>query len=231
VTRAIGLALLLSAASVRAQPDEPAPPAAPAEDPAFAEHLATAQKFYEAGDFIHARVELLVAYKIKPASDVLFALGQVEFNLKHYAKAIEYYEQFSSTNLDPERQALAQQAIGAARIELSRPAPKPPLPPPHREWDGTDTGLVVTSGVLGAAGGGLLYYAHHLSQDRTGALHDYDNRIQHARIVQWAAAGSFAAGTAVLGAALLRWRFHMVETKVEVHPTAGGVAFSLEHPL
>jgi tetratricopeptide (TPR) repeat protein len=230
VTRAIGLALMLSAASVRAQPapDEPAPPA---EDPAFATHLATAQKFYEAGDLLHAREELLVAYAIKPASDVLFALGQVEFNLKHYAKAIEYYEQFSSTNLDPERQALAQQAIGAARIELSRPPPTPPRPPPHREWDGTDTSLVIASGVLAAGGGGLLFYAHRLSQDRTGALHEYDSRIHHARIAQWTAVGSFAAGAAAISAALLRWRFHMVETTLEVHPTAGGVAVSLEHPL
>jgi hypothetical protein len=162
---------------------------------------------------------------------VLFALGQVEFNLKHYAKAIEYYEKFSATNLDPERQALAQQAIGAARIELSRPIPKPLPPPPHREWDGTDTSLVIVSGVLAAGGGGLLYYAHHLSQDREGTLLDYDTRIHHARLVQWTAVGSFAAGTAAIGAALLRWRFHMVETTLEVHPTAGGVAVSLGHPL
>jgi len=229
VIRSIGLAVMFSAAFVRAQPapDQVEPP----EDPVFDTHLKTAQKFYEAGDLFHAREELLVAYKLKPASDVLFALGQVEFNLKHYAKAIEYYEQFSSTNLDPERQALAQQAIGAARIELSRPPPTPPRPPPHREWDAIDTSLVVASGVFAAGGGGLLYYAHHLSQDRSGALHEYDSRIHHARLAQWTAVGGFGVSAVALGAALLRWRFHMVETTLEVRPTAGGIAFSLEHPL
>jgi len=35
----------------------------------------------------------------------------------------------------------------------------------------------------------------------------------------------------VISAAILRWRLNLVDTTVEVHPTSGGVAFSLEHPL
>ena len=224
--RAFGLVVLVSvlgAIPARAQ--------TPAEDPVFAAHVAKAQELYTRGDLIAAREELLAAYAIEPAADLLFGLGQVEFNLKHYAKAIEYYEQFMTTNPDGEREALAQQALGAARVELRRPPPPPPPLPPHREWDGVDTTLVVGGGVLGAGGGALLYYAHHLSMNHTGTLHQYDSRAHHARIAQWSAVGGFAAGAAVIGAAILRWRLHLVDTTLEVHPTAGGVAFSLEHPL
>ena len=224
--RAFGLVVLFVAVSARAQ----TPPATD-EDPAFAAHVAKAQELYTKGDLLQAREELLAAYAIAPVADILFGLGQVEFNLKHYAKAIEYYEQFMTTNPDAEREALAQQAIGAARIELRRPPPPPPPPPPHREWDGLDTTLVIGGGVLGAGGAALLYYAHDLSLDHSGTLHQYDSRIHHARLAQWTAVGGFAAGAAVISAALIRWRLHLVDTTLEVHPTAGGVAVSLEHPL
>lgn len=224
--RAFGLIVLLVLLGTM-----PAHAQAPTEDPVFAGHVAKAQELYTQGDLVHAREELLAAYAIAPAADLLFGLGQVEFNLKHYAKAIEYYEQFMTTNPDGEREALAQQAIGAARIELRRPPPPPPPPPPHREWDGADTALVVGGGVLGAGGAALLYYAHHLSLDHTGTLRQYDSRIHRARIAQWTAIGGFAAGAAVITTAILRWRLHLVETTLEVHPTHGGVAVSWEHPL
>jgi tetratricopeptide (TPR) repeat protein len=223
VIRAFGLVVLLVAIPARAQ--------TPTEDPVFAAHVAKAQELYTKNDLVHAREELLAAYAIDPAADLLFGLGQVEFNLKHYAKAIEYYEQFMTANPGGEREALAQQAIGAARIELQRPPPPPPPPPPHREWDGVDTTLVVGGGVLVAGGAALLYDAHHLSIDHTGTLHQYDSRIHHARIAQWSAAGGFTAGAAMISAAIIRWRLHLVDTTLEVHPTTGGVAFSLEHPL
>ncbi len=203
----------------------------PTEDPVFAAHVAKAQELYTHGDLVHAREELLAAYAIAPAPDLLFGLGQVEFNLAHYAKAIEYYEQFMTTNPDGEREAFAQQAIGAARIELRRPPPPPPPLPPHREWDGIATTLVIGGGVLGAGGAALLYYAHHLSLDHTGALQHYDGQIHRARIAQWTAVGGFAAGAALISAAILRWRLHLVDTTIEVHPTQGGVAVSWEHAL
>ncbi len=210
--RALGLAVFLATASASAD-----------------SHVETAQKLYAAGDFVHARAELLAAYALEPNADLLFALGQVEFNLHHYQEAIDYYERFMATSPDPEREALAQQAIGAARAELRRPPPPPPPPPPHREWDGLNTGLVVGGGVLGLAGGALIYYAHHLSQDRSGTLHDYAARIDRARFSQWSAAGAFVAGAALVTTGLLRYHFRFVETSVSISPHGGAIA--LEFPL
>ena len=221
--RSIGLAVLLVAGSATQGRAQTAP-----------EHVAKAQELYQKGDFVHAREELLAAYAIAPDADLVFGLGQVEFNLKHYAKAIEYYEQFMATNPDGERAELAEQAIGAARIELRRPPPPPPPPPPlppHRLWDGFDTSFVIAGGVLGVAGGALLYYAHDLSEDHSGTLESYDTRIHHAHIAHWTAIGCFGGGVAALATAALRWKFHLVDTSLEVHPTTGGATVSLELPL
>ncbi|MFT3698133.1 MAG: tetratricopeptide repeat protein [Kofleriaceae bacterium] len=196
----------------------------------FQAHMDRATKLYADGNLADARIELLAAYELQPNADILFALGQVEFNLHHYQEAIDYYERFMATNPTPEREALAQQAIGAARAELRRPPPPPPPPPPHREWDGVNTTLIVGGGVLGIAGGALLYYAHHTSQDRTGTLNDYDTRIGHARIMQWSAGGAFVAGAALVTSGLLRYRFHFVETTIAISPH-NGASVALEFPL
>jgi tetratricopeptide (TPR) repeat protein len=222
VIRALGLAVVLGWA-IPAFADDP---------PALAAHLAKGRQLYAAGDFVHARDELLAAYQLQPRPDLLFALGQVEFNLRHFREAIAYYERFTATNPAADQVALAQQAIGAARIELARPQPLPPPPPLHREWDGVDTLLVTGGGMLGVTGGGLVYYAHHLAQDRRGTLDQYDSRVHHARLAQWTAVGCFAAGAAALASGLLRYRFHMVDT-VEVQPVddGQGVALVWSRPL
>jgi tetratricopeptide (TPR) repeat protein len=220
VIRALGLAVVLAVVVVGPVP-------ARADDPpALAAHLEKVRQLYAAGDFVHAREELLAAYKLEPRPDLLFALGQVEFNLRHYREAIDYYQRFTATNPSAEQIALAQQAIGAARIELARPQPLPPPLPLHREWDGIDTLLVTGGGMLGVTGGGLVYYAHHLAQDRRGTLDQYDSRVHHARLAQWTAVGCFAAGAAALASGLLRYRFHMVDT-VEVQPVDDGQGVAL----
>ncbi|MEO6775176.1 MAG: hypothetical protein ABI467_19585 [Kofleriaceae bacterium] len=217
-----------------ARADGPAP-ALPATSPELAGHLAKVRQLYAAGDFVHAREELLAAYRLQPVPELLFALGQVEFHLHHYQAAIDYYERFTATAATPEQVALAQQAIGAARIELDRPKPPPlppPPPPPHREWDGIDTSFVATAALAGAGGGALLYYAHHLAQDRGGTLDQYDSRVHHARLAQWSAAGCFAAGVGALATAVLRYRLHLVQS-FEVHPVDDGHGLALlwERPL
>lgn len=182
---------------------------------------------FAAGDFAKARDELLAAYDRDPQPELLFTLGQVEFNLHEYARAISYYERFLGTNPTAEQTALAQQAIGAAHIELDRPKPPPPPPPPHREWDLWNTSLVAVGGLAGAGGALLLVHAHDLSQDRAGRLSDYDNRIFHARRAQWYAAGCFAAGTLAVTAAVLRYQFHLVDSPV-IQPIDHGVAVAWE---
>ena len=228
VIRLLGLAVVLAWATP-ARADDPTPAV---QSPELAAHLDKVRQLYAAGDFVHAREELLAAYALQPVPDLLFALGQVEFHLHHYQAAIDYYERFTATNPTSEQVALAQQAIGAARIELARPAPPPPPAPPHRLWDGADTLLVTGGGMAIVTGASLLYYAHHLAQERTGTLHVYDSRVHHARIAQWTAAGCFAAGAAALATGLLRYRYHMVEGfTVQPLDADRGIALAWEHPL
>ena len=166
-----------------------------------------------------------------PRPELLFALGQLEFNLHHYQAAIDYYERFEATQPTAEQAALAEQAIGAARAELSRPPPappRPPAPPPHRQWDGVDTALAAFGGLAIAAGGGLLFEAVHLSNNASGTLADYDHRLDTARHVRLAAGISAGAGVAAIGVALLRWRFHFVES-VEIQASPTGAVVTLEH--
>ena len=186
-----------------------------------------------AHDFVHTRDELLIAYRIEPRTELLFALGQVEFNLGHYQEAVDYYQRFAAMNPAPDQAALAQQAIGAARIELHRPVPAVPRPAPalHRDFDALDRTLVVVGGLAIVAGAGLFGYGRHLAEDREGTLHDYDLRIKHAHIAEWSGGVALGAGTLAVAVALLRWRMHLVETTVAVHATDGGVALTLEHPL
>jgi tetratricopeptide (TPR) repeat protein len=233
VRTALSLALVLAAARlVRAEGPPPVTPATPLPAPIEA-HLAKARDFMAAHDFIHTRDELLLAYRIEPRAELLFALGQVEFNLGHYQEAVDYYQRFAAMNPAPDQAALAQQAIGAARIELHRPPPIAPRPAPplHRELDAVDRTLVVAGGLASVAGAGLFGYGHHLAEDRAGTLHDYDLRIKHAHIAEWSGGAALGAGTLAIAVALLRWRVHLVETTIAVHATDGGVALTLEHAL
>jgi tetratricopeptide (TPR) repeat protein len=197
------------------------------------EQLAKARDFMAARDFAHTREELIVAYRIEPRPELLFALGQVEFNLGHFKDALDYYQRFAATNPASEQAALAQQAIGAARIELGRPKPSAPAPAPlpHRDFDVLDRSLAGFGGLAIVTGVGLIVYGHHLAGNRSGTLHDYDLRINHAHISEWSGGAALGAGTIAVAIALIRWRVHLFETTVEIHPTGDGVAITLERPL
>jgi tetratricopeptide (TPR) repeat protein len=178
------------------------------------------RKGYEQGDYQTVRKELLAAYDEKPDPQLLFALGQVELNLGNYVAAISYYEKFIATNPSEEQVALAQQAIGAARMRLASPepvvepvpTPPPPPPPPERprlpprQWYLEDTGFVALGTTAVLVGGGLLYYSHRLGNDTSGSLADYDERLDQARMMRWTGIGVASAGAVVIGVTLLRWR-------------------------
>jgi tetratricopeptide (TPR) repeat protein len=194
------------------------------------DHLAKVRALYDKGDFARARDELLAAYRVEPRPELLFALGQVELNLGHFRAAIERYEQFIATGPAADQIALAQQAIGAARARLTeKPAPLPPLPPPprRRAWDRTDTTIAALGGVSLVTGIGLVAYGQWRGSDHTGSLSTYERRVDRANLVQWIGAGAAAAGALAIGAAVLRWRIHLVETELQpiATPDTAGVAW------
>ncbi|HEY1551702.1 MAG TPA: hypothetical protein VGG28_27935 [Kofleriaceae bacterium] len=232
MNRLVVLAALL-AANV-AYGDEPTPAGQSAPESAD-DHIAKARELHDKGDFEGARAEIAAAYKLDPRPELLFALGQLEFNLHHYQAALDYYERFEATQPAPEQAALAEQAIGAARAELSRPPPTlaptatplPAGPPPHTKWDGFDTGLAAFGGLALVAGGGLALEARHLSRDGSGTLSDYDSRITTARHVRIISGVSAGVGIVAIGAALVRWRIHLVTSiEVQASPSGAGVSFA-----
>lgn len=193
-------------------------------------HLARARDLHAKGDFAHARDELQAAYALDPRPELLFALGQVELNLGHYQAAIGYYEKFIATNPTDEQAALAQQAIGAARVELDRPAPPLPKPAPpklyaHR-WDAIDTTGVAVGGLVALVGGALLYDSHTLDDDHSGSLHTYDERFSRAQTRRLEGIIGVSAGVALAAAALVRWRVTSYEVHLDVH--GDGAALGLE---
>jgi tetratricopeptide (TPR) repeat protein len=202
------LALVLVTTASVARADDPPDPNGPRNP-----YLEDLRKAYERGDYQEARRILLQLYTLVPSPQYLFALGQVELNLENYEAAIRYYEKFLSTNPPEEQAALAQQAIGAARIKLAQPEKQPPPPPPPevkhyppRQWTMQDTGLVAVGGLALGVGAGLMIYSHQLGTNHDGTLSEFDDRLDQARTMKWTGIGVASAGALVVGVTLLRWR-------------------------
>lgn len=199
------LALVLVLGTTFARADGPTPDGPP-------DAWTRVRKMFEEGDYEGAKKELLRIYEVAPNGRVLFALGQAELNLGNYETAIDYYEKFIATEPGPEEVALAQQAIGAARLKLSEPKPPPekPIEPPppvekppeEKRWTLTHTGLVAFGGAALLVGGGLLLYSRSLGNDRSGTLSQYDERVDQARSTRWTGIGVVAAGTLLIGVTL-----------------------------
>lgn len=185
------------------------------------------RELYARGDYEGVRALLLKQYAKDPQPALLFALGQVELNLGHYEIAIDYYEKFIATGPGDDQIALAQQAIGAARMQLNAPSPKPLTPTvvrrtPRREWYTEDTGLVALGGAAVLVGSGVLVYSGRLGNDRSGNLSEFEDRLALARTTRWTGLGIAAAGAAVIGVTVLRWRLRP-DREVIVTPTGVGI--------
>jgi tetratricopeptide (TPR) repeat protein len=188
------------------------------------ERAARAQQDYDKRQYIGARLELLAAFQIERRPRFLFALGQTAYNLARYEEAIDFWKMFLRTEPEPEQAALAQQAIGHATEKIHAPLIRPePAPVYVRRWDGTGTALVVAGGLAIAGGLGSVAYAHSLGDDASGTERDYHGRVVSARHFQWGGIAGAATGAALVGVALVRWRFHF-ERELEVSVTPGGVA-------
>ncbi|MBA3502766.1 MAG: tetratricopeptide repeat protein [Myxococcota bacterium] len=203
--------------SAHAYADAPTPP-----DDAV---MIKIRELYAKGDLPGVRRELLGAYETTQHPALLFAIGQVEFNLKNWQAAIEYYEKFIATDPPQEQVSLAQQGIGAARIEMQRERDRPPPPQPRRrEWRRSDTITVAIGGGAVALGTAAFFYGRHLGNDHSGTLADYDARTDRARLFQWSGGALVAAGVITAGVTLVRWRLRPDDGSAEVSVTATGTA-------
>jgi tetratricopeptide (TPR) repeat protein len=182
-----------------------------------------ARAAYSRGDYIRARDLLVEAYRIAPRAELLFALGQVEFNLGNFKQAIDYYQRFKQTGPAPEQAALAEQAIGAARIELARPPPQPSRVLVRR-WDSDDWAIAGFGGLAFAVAGGFAVRAYELDRDHTGSLRDYDHRLAQVRTAQLGVGVAASIGAVLATSAVLRWRLHLVDASIAVEPKPGGAA-------
>lgn len=200
--------VVVALAATHAFADEP--PVVPAEEPPVEEPgppeldpatVARLRELYENKDYAAVRTELIAAHAKTKNPQLLFALGQVELNLQHYPEAIAYYEQFLATNPPREQIELAQQAIGAARIQLVNQKPRR-----HRYWRVADTLVVIGGGLAIGGGAGLFAYGHHESLDESGTLTDYEQRVARARTLQITGVGVGAVGVVAIAVALVRWR-------------------------
>ncbi|HTL36131.1 MAG TPA: tetratricopeptide repeat protein [Kofleriaceae bacterium] len=197
------LLLVLATTHVARADEEPSGPRRP--------YLEELREAYARKDYEEARRILLMIYELEPRPQWLFALGQVELNLENYDAAIRYYEKFLESDPPADQAALAQQAIGAARIKLAQPEQQPPPPPevkhyPPRSWHIEDTGLVALGGLALGVGTGLIIYSHQLGTDHSGTLSQFDQRLDQARTMKWTGIGVASAGTLLVGVTILRWR-------------------------
>ncbi|MEO8699926.1 MAG: tetratricopeptide repeat protein [Kofleriaceae bacterium] len=211
------LLIALAASTARAEPD--------ACD--FDCKIVAIRAQLERGEAAAARDALLALHADTARPELLFALGQVELQLGHYEAAIRYYEQFIASEPGEDQIALAQQAIGAARMKITLPPPqKPPPPPPivprvfARRWDLPDTVLVAVGGAAIVTAGALLYNANTVGNDTSGTLAEYDARQDHAHTRRFAGIAAAAGGTIAIAIAFVRLGFD--QTEVSAAPTAGG---------
>jgi tetratricopeptide (TPR) repeat protein len=105
--------------------------AGPKED--AARHTERAMKAHADGKFETALRELLIANKLDPRPELLYAIGQVYAKLEDCKEAIVYYERFLETKPDPEAASEVRGGIAACKAKLPpEPAPEPtPEPKPE----------------------------------------------------------------------------------------------------
>ena len=224
ITGTLVLAAMVASTPARAQPRVPEGPGC--STPCL---VAKAREKLKHGDAAGARDILLTAYALIPQPALLFALGQVELELGNNTAAIRYYEQFIASEPGDEQVALAQQAIGAARMRIAQPVekrkPDPPKPRVEHRWRIENTGLVLLGGAAIAVAGGLLYTANLQGNDASGTLKEFDDRLDQARTLRLTGVGVAAAGGLAIGLAVLRWRLD--RTEVRAAPTPGGATVTV----
>ncbi|HEY5936372.1 MAG TPA: tetratricopeptide repeat protein [Kofleriaceae bacterium] len=176
-----------------------------ADAPACQDLVGRARAHHEAERFREALAASEAAYACEPQPSLLYAMGQIAFNLADYRAAARFYEQFLATAPPPEDAAVALQALAVTRERIeaaSKPAKIVVVKP---RADKLAWGLAIGGGVSAVAGGILYLTAKQRAVDTSGRYADYDDRIDTARTLRIAAIACGGAGAALGIAAVVRW--------------------------
>lgn len=104
------------------QPSETTSDASAAAEAKAAEHFRRGVKLFDEGDFKLALVEFERSYELVPNYRTLYNLGEVEFQLGHFAKArrtLTRYLELGGERLSPNRRAEVERDIDALKIRTA----------------------------------------------------------------------------------------------------------------
>jgi len=82
------------------------------------QHFKEAETHYRLGRFEAALTEYSLAYELKPLPAFLFNIAQCHMELKHYERAVFFYEGYLRDAVRPQNRALAEERLGDARQAL-----------------------------------------------------------------------------------------------------------------
>lgn len=235
---------LLLAAPVQAQPDDTV---------AQVEALAgEARALYDAGEFGQAVARYLEAYKLQPTAAVLYNVAVIyDKKIQEVDLAIEYYRRYiASPDADPKAvqratarlQALKAEKEARRQADLStlptEPArdPGPPgvsdtvAPPPPMSGQSVAGYVLVGTGLVGLAGGGVMGYLAGDSADKFSASTEFDEKTELREQAQSRAlvadvlygVGAAAVVTGILLVVLDDGPADAQTGRLQVGPTAGG---------
>jgi hypothetical protein len=195
------------------------------EEPAARAHFQNAQQRFESRDYKGAAAALDAAYAIEPAADLLYPWAQAERLDGNCERAVELYRAFLAAEPPAEHARLAEQNITTCDELLARQRREEPRPtaqpgdavtdaprkdaPARRPWQrDVAGGILVGTGAAGVvAGTGLLIAALHGASTASEAadVHDYEQRLERARLQRNIAIGAFAVGGALALGGVLRY--------------------------
>jgi tetratricopeptide (TPR) repeat protein len=222
------IALLIALAAPAARAD-PTPPAAMSEDARA--HYERGLELYSAKDYAGAIRELDAGYALDPRREFLFAEAQAHRLNGDCKSAVPLYKKFLETDPDDVQVNAAHIALARCAEQMATaPAPPAPstkappigtsapvLPPPGAPapaapwYKDSIGGVLLGAGVAAlAVGTGFSLAALSARDDanqNAGDYPDFTSRWSTARGRSQIAAGAFAAGAALTGAAIYRyWR-------------------------
>lgn len=167
--------------------------------------LDTARNHHAAARWREALEASRAAYECSHEPELLFAMGQMAFNLADYRAAEAFYTRFVDSKPDPDEAALALQALAVTRERIEAEARPRPVVLVDRPADKIAWAFALSGGALVLGGGGLYLSARLVAADTSGSYGDYARRSEQADRRRWIAVGCEAAGAAFAIVAAVRW--------------------------